>query len=155
MSRQSFTVVRHTTAAPELLYDLLADVPRWAEWAPMVTHASVVRPGSPDPTGAGTVRRVGGPPPFRVEEKVLEAVRGVRQCYTITRGVPVEDYRAEVRFEPQPDGSTLITWHGTFRPSVGLLGLPVRVFLRTAVTQLANGLVRAAERTSASDGQSG
>ena len=154
MSRQSYTIVRRTTASPEALYALLADVPSWRRWAPGVSHAELVREGSPDPTGAGAVRRVGGPRPVRIEEEILEAEPGAMQRYTITRGLPVDGYQAVVRFERRGD-ATVITWEGSFTPKVGVLGPALKVALRSAVSGLARGLVREAERGSAGPAQHG
>jgi uncharacterized protein YndB with AHSA1/START domain len=56
----SFRVERTTSAPPAPIYDLLADASGWRNWAPLVGHSELIRQGTPDPLGAGAIRRIGG-----------------------------------------------------------------------------------------------
>jgi hypothetical protein len=40
-------------------------------------------------------------------EKVLEAERGRRQVYTVVKGIPVRNYRAEVTLSPTGEGTRI------------------------------------------------
>jgi len=144
MRRQSFSLSLTTSAKAADLYALLADVPAWVSWAPLVSHATFVRQGTPDPTGAGAVRRVGGLGVISVDEEILEAVPGRKQRYTATRGLPVSAYDATVEFD-DAEGRTRLTWTSTFTAKPAVLGPVLKVLLRAAIGRLARGLVVAAE----------
>ncbi len=57
---------------------------------------------------AGGSKRYGFRYPVLVEE-ILDVEPGKRLAYTVLRGIPVRNYRAEVTLTPSPDG-TLIRW---------------------------------------------
>jgi uncharacterized protein YndB with AHSA1/START domain len=59
-------------------------------------------------TGWRGSKRYGFRYPVSVEE-ILDVEPGKRLAYTVLRGIPVRNYRAEVTLSPSPDG-TLIRW---------------------------------------------
>jgi hypothetical protein len=60
-------------------------------------------------------------------------------AYTIVRGQPVRNYRANVTLTLDGDG-TLITWAGTFDPLIPGTGKLVTGIFRNIITRFANGL---------------
>ena len=80
---------------PAELYAALLDTERWPEWS-TVTGAEVERPGEPD--GLGLIRRL-RTGPILVREEVVEAEADWRQVYVQLSGLPIDDYRAEVRLD--------------------------------------------------------
>ncbi|MGZ3676560.1 MAG: SRPBCC family protein [Ktedonobacterales bacterium] len=68
-----YRVELESSAPPSRIYDLLADAAAWEKWAPLVGHSELIRRGSPDPLGAGAIRRVSGLKVLRAEEEIVEA----------------------------------------------------------------------------------
>jgi hypothetical protein len=60
-------------------------------------------------------------------------------AYTIVRGQPVRNYRAEVTLTLDRDG-TLISWTGTFDPLIPGTGMLLTAFFGRIITRFANGL---------------
>ena len=60
-------------------------------------------------------------------------------AYTIVRGQPVRNYRADVTLTPDRNG-TVIAWAGTFDPLIPGTGKLVTGFFRRIITRFANGL---------------
>jgi hypothetical protein len=60
-------------------------------------------------------------------------------AYTIVRGQPVRNYRADVTLTRDGD-DTVITWAGTFDPLIPGTGMVLTVFFRRIITRFANGL---------------
>jgi hypothetical protein len=144
MHEQRFRVQRQSSAPPHAIYALIEDVPGWTKWAPLVTHARLVREGSQRIGGAGAVRRVGGLGFLTVDEEILEDRPPHYHRYTIARGLPVSTYSGEVHVEPLGSGSALL-WTGTFTTRVPGLGPILRVLLGRAIGMVATGAVAAAE----------
>ena len=145
MREQRFRVERQSSASPLSIYTLLEDVPTWTEWAPLVSHASFVREGSPRIGGAGAIRRLGGLGFISVDEEILEDRPPNYHRYTIARGAPVSSYCAEVHIESLGSGSSLL-WTGTFTTRVPGLGPILRVLLTRTIGMIATAVVVAAER---------
>ncbi|HVW44617.1 MAG TPA: SRPBCC family protein [Amycolatopsis sp.] len=145
MREQRFRVQRQAAAEPSVIYRLLADVPGWRKWFPLVGHADFVRAGDAEPGGAGAIRRVGGMGFLDVEEQILDARAPHYQRYTVLRGLPVSSYEAEVHIEPLGTGSALL-WTGRFSASLPGVGPVLRVVLGSLIGMLSTALVTAAER---------
>lgn len=124
---------------PAELYAVLLDTERWPEWS-TVTGAEVERPGGPD--GLGLIRRL-RTGPILVREEVVEAERDRRQVYVQLSGLPIDDYRAEVRLDPAPDGA-VVTWSASFRPRRAAWFW--RAFMQLAMSGFAKRLARSAHR---------
>lgn len=146
MGAYGYEVIERSAAPPERVYDLIADATAWPTWAtPTVTEGSWERLGDPPPDGVGAIRRVGRRPVFGREE-ILVADRPAHHAYLLLGWPnPVRNYRADVRFEPDGDG-TRITWRGEFDPIVpGTGALLARVY-RAFIAGLARKLAEHAAR---------
>jgi hypothetical protein len=140
----SYEVTAHSKATPERLFALISDATSWTSWAgPLIGHCSFAREGTPPPGGVGAVRKAGRWPQFGREEVVVHDPPR-HHGYTIVRGQPVRDYRADVTFMPDGDG-TLITWKATFEPRIPGTGGMLAAFYRRRIGGLARGLAKYAE----------
>jgi hypothetical protein len=79
-------------------------------------------------------------------ERILEFEVGQRLAYTVIRGIPVRNYRAEVTLTPAA-GGTRIRWAATWDNT--MLGRMAWRGLRTFYPEMIAGLVAAAERDAA------
>jgi uncharacterized protein YndB with AHSA1/START domain len=126
---------------PAAVWKLLEDHAGYVRWAGF--HEVVLRhPGDPPPNGLGAIRvlRRSG---IAVEEEVTGYEPPRRLEYALTAGLPVRDYRAEVRLEPSPCGTDLV-WRVRFRPLVPGTGGLLRRVLRRSLEAMVDGLVRQA-----------
>jgi len=116
--RLTFKVEALSLASPDAVFAVLADVPRWQEWAgPVVPRSSYEREGVAEPGGLGAIRRLGvGPLSSREEIVAYEPPRHLG--YVLLNGRKRHDYRADVELESLPDGGTRIVWIGSFRPPI-------------------------------------
>ena len=138
-----FRVTRTSTASAEALFDTLTDHASYKDMTPLRTRV-VERPGDTDPNGVGARRRIGVVGPTQVEE-VTVFVRPTRFAYKLISGLPVRDHVGTVELTTVPEG-TRVDYHVRSTPSVPGLGLVLRPLLRTAITGLLDGVVKAAER---------
>ena len=145
-----FRVARMTSAPPERIYDLLADAAAWRRWAPLVSYSELIRQGTPDPLGAGAIRRVGGLKVVRADEEILEARRPHYQRYTAVRGIPASNYCGEVYLNEVEAGTELV-WTGTFRPRIPGTGRVLAVLLRLAIATIADRAIAVAEQSADAD----
>lgn len=142
MAREhTFLIVTTSPATPEQVFDLLADAPRWREWAGSSIRESAWVVGSAG--GVGAVRRFGRRPLYTVET-ITEFARPHRMGYTVA-GLPVRDYRCAVALSPVA-GGTEIRWSGRFR-APRLVAGPLRALLRRTVRQFAVAAAAAAVTT--------
>jgi len=147
MSRASasYEVSAHSTAPPERVFALLADGATWSQWAgPMVIRSWWEREGDPAPGGVGAIRRL-GLGVLSSREEIVEYDAPGHLAYTWLTGFPVRDYRADVRLEPDGQG-TRIVWSGTFRPVFPGGAAVMRAFFRSAVGGFVRRLATQAER---------
>jgi uncharacterized protein YndB with AHSA1/START domain len=139
MAPCSYEVTAHSTARPERLFELVADATSWPLWAgSLTTHGSWEREGTPQPGGVGAIRKLGRWPIYGREE-IVAYEPPTHLAYTIVRGQPVRNYRADVKLTGDRDG-TLITWAGTFDPLIPGTGELVTALFRRIITTFANGL---------------
>jgi hypothetical protein len=138
MGEYGYLVVTTSPARPEQVFDLLADAPRWREWA-----GSSIRESAwvtPTAGGVGAVRRLGRRPLYTVET-ITDFERPHRMSYTVA-GLPVRDYRCTVELVAH-GGGTEIRWSGRFtapRP----VARPLRALLRHTVNGFATAAAAAA-----------
>jgi uncharacterized protein YndB with AHSA1/START domain len=128
-------------AAPEAVWELVSDVGRYPQWGPW--RASGYRsPGDQAADGTGAVRwlRYGR---TTTVEQVLAAEKGRRLVYTVVKGIPVRNYRAEVTLTPAGTG-THIRWSATWDRT--LPGRIVRRRLRSIYPDVVGRLIAAADR---------
>jgi uncharacterized protein YndB with AHSA1/START domain len=126
-----------TKASPRAVWALVADVTKYPEWGPWDSGG---HEGSPAP-GVGEVRALRRGRTTTVE-KVLEFDRNRRLVYTVVKGIPVRNYRAEVVLAPVPSG-TEVTWSATWDRSPR--GWFVEKALRRFYPQMMAQLVAAAD----------
>jgi uncharacterized protein YndB with AHSA1/START domain len=136
----SYEVTARSSASPERVFALLADATSWTRWAgSAIGHASWEREGEPTADGIGAIRKVGRWPLFG-HEQIVAYEPPSHHAYTMVKGNPVRNYRADIHLVPDGDG-TRITWSATFDPLVpgtgGLLVAFYRRFIRTLAERLA------------------
>ena len=149
LSTYEFTV--ESRAAPEQVFEVLADATRWREWAgKMITVSEWDREGDPAPGGVGAVRKLGRPPAYALEQ-IVEYEPPRHLAYTILRGLPVRGYHADIDLAPTPTGGTTIRWAGAFEPKVPGTGALLAATLHRIVHGYAAAAATEAEhRASAS-----
>ena len=128
-------------APPEVVWKLVANADRYSEWGPW-SASGYENLGAQAPDGAGVIRwmRYGR---TTTVEKVLESQRARRLVYTVVKGIPVRNYRAEVTLSPEGAG-THIRWTASWDRT--LPGRVVHRSLRTIYPDVVGRLIAAAER---------
>ena len=141
----SYRVTARSAAPPARVFEVLADAPGWKRWAgPMVLQAWWEREGTPAPGGVGAIRRLGlGKVGSREEIVAYDPPHHL--AYTWLTRV-VRDYRADVRLEPDGDG-TRIVWSGVFTPTLLAPRTVMQRFFTTTVGGFARRLASYAEGT--------
>ena len=128
----TYQVVGHSAAPPEKVFEVLADGAGWSRWAgPMVMKSWWEREGTPAPGGVGAIRALGSK---RVgsREEIVAYEPPKHLAYTILKGLPVRDYRADVYLTADGDG-TRIEWSGVFTPKVPGTAGAIRLFLLATI----------------------
>src|SRR5580765_3079741 len=100
MGEHGYLVVTTSPATPEQVFDLLADAPRWREWAGSSIRESTWVSDITD--GVEAVRRLGRTPLYTLET-ITEFQRPNRMSYTVA-GLPVRAYRCTVELTQAGDG---------------------------------------------------
>lgn len=134
MSEHTFDIVATSAASPAQVFDLLADAPRWREWAGSSIRESAWVSGSGD---VGSVRRLGRRPLYTTET-ITEVRRPNRMVWTVA-GLPVRGYRCTVDLTPATGGGTEIRWSGRFTAPG-----PLAAILRPALQHTVRGFAIAA-----------
>jgi uncharacterized protein YndB with AHSA1/START domain len=145
MSTLTIEAQGSTSAAPELVWPLVADAGKYAEWGAWDGSGDRHLDGKASGE-AGTVRWMRLHNTTTVEE-ILEVTPGARMVYTVVSGIPVDNYRAEVTLTPTETGTDIrwtAEWDRTF------LGRLVHRKLRTFYPQMVARLVAAADAAAAS-----
>jgi uncharacterized protein YndB with AHSA1/START domain len=129
-------------ASPDVVWALLEDVAAYTRWGPW-DATGYERPGDDAPHGVGAVRwlRMGR---TTTVERIVAVEPGRRQAYTVVRGIPVRNYRAEVTLTPTGGGTHIrwaATWDATF------LGRIVRRKLRQVYPDIVARLIAAADKS--------
>ena len=132
-----------TSASPERVFAVLADVERWPDWT-FPDEAGRERDGSPEPDGLGAVRR------FRTGRRVTREEIVVFEppaafSYVLLEGVAVNNYRGDVTIEPDGTGGSVIRWHSTFDTKVPGTGWLWRSGFRRLLRRIVPDLAAAAE----------
>lgn len=97
-----------TVARPiESVWATLTDHEGMSSWGPGVT-VTIDQPGSPEPNGVGTVRRITtpGPGPAMTEEVVTFQAPNLFGC-AARSGIPIAGYQGEVRLTPDGTGTRI------------------------------------------------
>jgi hypothetical protein len=139
---QTIYATARSGAAPQAVWELLAEVETWPRWAAF-DSAELEQAGPTEPRGVGAVRRFRrGRYTTRERVTVFEPPR--RLCYELLSGIPIRNYSAEVTLEPDLEG-TLITWQSSFRGKFPIPASLVRRGLQAFIADTVEGLARAAE----------
>ena len=127
-------------AAPEAVWELVANANRYQQWGPWTASGYQDLAGQAA-DAAGVIRwmRYGR---TTTVEKVLEAEPARRLVYTVVKGIPVRNYRAEVTLRPEGEG-TRIRWSASWDRT--LPGRIVHRKLRTMYPDIVGRLIAAAE----------
>lgn len=139
-----YTDVRDVDVDAAVVWHVLADHERMAEWTP-ARRVVLEAVGSPDRNGVGAVRAlhmVG--PAIRERVTAFDPPRLLR--YELLSGLPFRDYTGEIAVEPSGTGSRITTVI-SFRTVVPGTQFVVAVVVRIA----SSGLARAARRRAGSD----
>jgi uncharacterized protein YndB with AHSA1/START domain len=128
-------------AAPETVWALVADAERYSQWGPW-RASGYNSTGDPGSGGVNAVRwmQYGR---TRTTERVLAADRPRRLVYTVVKGIPVRNYRAEVTLTPAGEG-THIRWSASWDRTLG--GRIVHRKLRVLYPEVMARLTAAADR---------
>ena len=149
MSRLSVEAQGVTSADPAVVWSLVADANSYSSWGPW--NDSGYQPASEGPSRKGSVQWFRYGRRTTSVEKILEADEPRRLVYTVLRGVPVRNYRAEVTLTPAaPEGTSVrwtATWDGTF------MGRMVHRRLQHVYPQVMTALIAAADHKDAPDRQ--
>lgn len=126
---------------PDAVWELVANADRYSEWGPW-SASGYENLGAQAPDSAGVVRwmRYGR---TTTVEQVLESERARRLVYTVVKGIPVRNYRAEVTLSPEGEG-TRVRWTASWDRT--LPGRIVYSRLRTIYPDVVGRLIAAAER---------
>ena len=137
-----------TSADPEAVWSLVADANGYPSWGPW--NDGGYQPAAEGPSRKGSIQwfRYGR---HTTVEEILEVDEPRRLVYTVLRGMPVRNYRAELTLTPAaPKGTSVrwtATWDGTF------MGRMVHRRLQQIYRQVMTDLVAAADHKDALDRQ--
>ena len=109
MSQLQVAAEQTTRATPEAIWALVSDASSYPQWGPW-SAGGYQRPGDTSPRGPGAVQWLRSSHRAYLRyattiEKILEAEEGRRLTYTVLKGIPVRNYRAEVTLTPTADGT--------------------------------------------------
>ena len=136
-----------TSAEPDAVWSLVSDANTYAGWGPWSE-------GGYDPPGGGP-SQPGSVQWFRFGrrttsvEQILEVDAPSKIVYTVVRGVPVKNYRAEVTLTPNLPHGTSIRWAATWDKT--LMGRLVHRKLQAVYRQVVDALVAATDGQPATD----
>jgi hypothetical protein len=131
-------------ADPATVFALLSDALTWPTWSPL--GAAEIEVSSPaGPGGVGEVRRF-DTGRYSSHEEVVVADAPDHFAYALLAGLPLRDYRADIRITPVADGCH-ISWRSTFGAKVPGTGWIFRRRLGAFIGDVVDGL---AARASAS-----
>ena len=138
-----------TSADPEAVWSLVADANGYPSWGPWNDGGYL--PAAEGPSRKGSVQWFRYGRRTTTVEEILEVDEPRRLVYTVLRGMPVRNYRAEVTLTPAaPKGTSVrwtATWDGTF------MGRMVHRRLQQIYRQVMTDLVAAADHKDALDRQ--
>src|SRR4051812_42661047 len=98
MGSQVIDESARSTAPPDAVWAVLADLRGWSEWGEW-SKTTVEREGDQPPGGVGTVRSLTRRP-FVSREEVTAWEPPSRVAYELRSGMPMRGYRSEVILEP-------------------------------------------------------
>lgn len=115
MATRTVEVVAHTAAAPQVVWDLVADVESWAEWS-LYDEARLESTGEGHPNGLGA-RRFLRADRVRSVDEVFAFEPPRRLAYVVVESrLPARDLRSEIQLSPTVQGGTEIWWRSSYEP---------------------------------------
>jgi len=147
MSQLQVAAEQTARTTPEAIWALVSDASRYPQWGPW-SAGGYQRPGDTSPRGPGAVQWLRSSHRAYLRyattiEQILEAEEGRRLVYTVIKGMPARNYRAEVTLTPAV-GGTHVRWAATWDATPG--GRIVLRTLRKLYPQIVADLVSAAEK---------
>lgn len=141
--QRSVTKLARSRAPVDSIWPLIGEARRWKEWS-FLDRTELLQEGDPAPDGVGALRRftrfgVGS------TERVLAWDPPHHLGYTIVKGFPVRNYRADVTCTAEGD-ATRITWTATFDPLIPGTGRAMELWVGRLIGRFATGVARHAER---------
>jgi len=146
MSQLSVEAEGTTRAGPEVVWSLVANANTFPHWGPW--NDGGYRPPAPGPSQVGSVQWFRYGRRTTSVEQILEIDEARRLAYTVVRGIPVKNYRADVTLTPTSSGGTSIRWAASWDKT--LLGSLVRRKLLQVYPEIVAALVAAADQQVAS-----
>jgi uncharacterized protein YndB with AHSA1/START domain len=137
VSVQHIEIERRIAALPERVWEVVSDHRGWVRWAG-ASEVVLRSEGDPAPNGLGAIRVMRGRG-VAVEEEIIGFDPPERMAYRIAGGLPVKDYRGEIRLEPSGTG-TLLVWTAEFSPRIPLTGPLLRYGLERLLARMASSL---------------
>jgi uncharacterized protein YndB with AHSA1/START domain len=144
MSQLEVEATGETSAEAGTVWSLVADANRYPQWGPWKDGG--YRPPAAGPSRPGQIQWFRYGRRSTTVEKILEVDEDRRLVYTVARGLPVRNYRAEVTLTPTPSNGTSIRWRATWDRT--LMGVVVRRKLQQVYVDVVGALVAAADHSS-------
>lgn len=141
MTHYVVRVGRIIEAPIEVVWDMIADARGFSSWG-FMSHSSLEREGTPTPDGVGAIRNL-GTGSFISREEVVVFEPPTHLGYVLLAGLPISNYRADVRLEPLGERRCRIAWVGTFE-SKGLTGAIIQRFLTMVLGDFVRRLAKVA-----------
>ena len=137
-------------ASPQTVWALVSDVTKYPSWGPW-SDGHYEKAGEESPHGVGAVQVLRSAQRYLGRhttsvEKILEFEADRHLAYTVIRGIPVRNYRADVTLTPLAEGTHIrwaADWDNTLRGRMAWRGL------RGFYPEMMADLVAAAERGAA------
>ena len=150
--RHSVEARARSSAPPDEVWPLVGEAGRWREWT-FLTRSGLERAGGPPPDGVGAVRKftrfgIGS------REEVVAWDPPHHLGYTILKGFPVRNYRADVTLVPDGSG-TMITWRSMFDEKIPATGHLMVALVQRMINGFASGLADYADRLHGGGAMSG
>ena len=130
-----------TSAGVETVWALVSDANTYAKWGPW--NNGGYDPSGKGPSKPGSVQWFQFGRRTTSVEKILEVDAPSRIVYTVVRGIPVKNYRAEVTLAPNALGGTSIRWVATWDKT--LMGRLVHRKLQVVYRQVIDALTAATD----------
>jgi uncharacterized protein YndB with AHSA1/START domain len=146
MTRCSVSAEGRTTAPRSTVWDLVADANQYPKWGPW--NAGGYTPPGDGPSQPGMRQWFRYGRRTTSHERILEVDDGRRVVYTVEKGIPVKNYRAEITLTDAGAGTHVhwaAEWDNTF------LGRIVQRKLRTVYPEIMQHLLQAADVSSKSE----
>jgi uncharacterized protein YndB with AHSA1/START domain len=136
-----------TLADVDTVWALVSDANTYAQWGPWSDGG--YEPPSEGPSQPGSVQWFRFGRRTKSIEKILDVEAPTRIAYTVVRGIPVKNYRAEVTLAPNDLSGTSIRWTATWDKT--LMGRLVRRKLQSVYEQVMQELIATTDGHHAGD----